>query len=466
MNILADTISSIKEQRNKLFYMSIMILCMFSSYSILSASKDMVLIKSMGTEIINAVKFYVAMPCGLIFIIIYLFFSGKLSFNKLFLCILASFLGFFVLFALLLYPYHSAADMAIQGDITLYKILLKNWAVVSFYVIAELWLTAIIVFLFWQFANSTTSTDQAKTSYPIYILMSYSGSVLGWFIVQKVLERNLGNFSLFGQALDGAVSVILFAVITFTALIISCFYMLSNVVAENDKLLNVSATEPHYGIMKSLRMVFSSKYLRTIFVIILCCSIADSILEMAWSYKARSSYADVKSYISFITNTNHWVSILTLVFLLISIFILKKFNWLVAAMITPVVMMIAGLSFLVSNLAESTASIDTSGVGAVVFPLGAISFGVSKILKNSLFNVTKEMSFIPEKEPIRSQGRVIVIFLGKSLAGFVPPLFLIIFPDAGHKAFLSYLVLIFLTVSLAWVVSVRKLGVMYQEKTS
>ena len=38
--------------------------------------------------------------------------------------------------------------------------------------------------------------------------MSYSGSVLGWFIVQKVLERNLGNFSLFGQALDGAVDEI------------------------------------------------------------------------------------------------------------------------------------------------------------------------------------------------------------------------------------------------------------------
>lgn len=443
-----------------------MMLCMFSNYSVMNALKEMLLIKNLGAELFTAVKLYVVMPCGLIFMCLYIFLTSKLSLNKLFLSIMGFFLLFFVVFTFCLYPYHSSIDIAMQGEMSLYEIILKQWVVVSFYAVSDLWITAIIVFLFWQFANSTTSTDQAKTSYPIYILMSYLGSVFGVFVLQKVLSSPLSDFTFLGRAYEGSISSMLFIIIFFTALVMLCFCMLSKCVADHDSLFKSAVKDPHYGLAKSLHMVFTSKYLRTIFIIILCCSVADSILDMAWRYKARNAYSDVKEYMSFVMNTNQWVSILTLALLVGSIFILRQFNWFVGAMITPVVVMVAGLSFLIPNLAEVASDIDTSSMGSVVLSLGAISFAASKILKNSLFNATKEMAFIPESEPMRSQGRIIVIFLGKSLAGFIPALFFIVFPTAGHKSFLYYLVFVFLMVSLLWVVSVRRLGGMYQEKIS
>jgi len=119
------------------------------NYSVLKAAKDSLVITAPGSgaEAIPFIKIWVILPMALLVTYLFTRLFNRFSQEKLFYIMIGSFLSFFILFALVLYPMreilhpHETADklqallpQGFQGFISIFR----NWSYTLFYVMAEL----------------------------------------------------------------------------------------------------------------------------------------------------------------------------------------------------------------------------------------------------------------------------------------------------------------------------------------
>ena len=157
------------------------------NYNVLRSYKDTIIVTApqSGAEALPFIKVWAVLPCAIFFTFLYTHLSGRFSREKVFTFILSLFLGFFVLFALVLYPAQETLHPTALADHlqTLLPIGLKgliaifrNWTFTLFYVMSELWSTAVFTVLFWGFVNEIASVHEAKRYYG---LIGTAGNIAG-----------------------------------------------------------------------------------------------------------------------------------------------------------------------------------------------------------------------------------------------------------------------------------------------
>jgi len=90
----------------------------------------------------------------------------------------------------------------------------------------------------------------------------------------------------------------------------------------------------------------------------------------------------------------------------------------------------------------------------------------SKATKYSFFDPTKEMSYIPIDNELKTKGKAAVDIVGarvaKSGGALIQSAIFLIFPAATFVSISPYLMIIFIIISLIWIVDVKLL---YKEYT-
>ena len=91
--------------------------------------------------------------------------------KNVFYSIVIPFLIFFSSFALFIYPMRDALHPHSLIDVLAAKLpanfaaplsIVRNWSFALFYVMAEMWGSAVASLLFWGFANEVTTVEEAK----------------------------------------------------------------------------------------------------------------------------------------------------------------------------------------------------------------------------------------------------------------------------------------------------------------
>merc|ERR1712029_931437 len=134
-----------------------------------------------STEAFNFVKLGIVMPMAVLFVVIYAKLANIFSRYNLFNIMIGSFITFFGVFAYVVYPSFElihpdisyiaslqAANPTWHYPISIYG----NWTFTIFYALSELWGSAMISLLFWQFANEITRTHEAKRFYALFGLLA------------------------------------------------------------------------------------------------------------------------------------------------------------------------------------------------------------------------------------------------------------------------------------------------------
>jgi AAA family ATP:ADP antiporter len=154
--------------------------------------------------------------------------------------------------------------------------------------------------------------------------------------------------------------------------------------------------------------------------------------------------------------------------------ILRKFSWFTAAAITPALTLVAGsifFSFIIwrNDFVSVLAQIGTNPITAAVF-IGAVILILAKATKYALFDLTKEMAYIPLDDEMKVKGKVVVEViggrLGKASGAWLQSALLMIFGlnifSHGKKVELislaPYLFGILVTICLVWLLAVRALS--------
>ncbi|MCP5369492.1 MAG: NTP/NDP exchange transporter [Rickettsiaceae bacterium] len=453
--------------------------------NLIRATKDSVISTMIGAETLSFLKFWGVMPAAFLVMMLYVKLVNVMKGENIFYLIMSIFLSFFLVFAFYLFPnaehIHLSPDTVNQltQDFPPFKwfiLLLSNWSFSIFYIIAELWPNMIYALLFWQFVNKITTIDESKRFYPLFSLLGQTGLYLsGNFLInlphinnyfKELLSIKCGTHVFTVQLI---ISVVLLLGITSMV----TFWIINNKILDinTTETLQFHAKKSKIGFVESMKMVLSSRYILLITILLLCYGIAINLIEGPWKAQAAKIYKNPTEFASFVGSYLSYTGILTLFFVLLGSNIIRRLGWIFAAIITPLMVLVTGLGFFIVTSFDEVAvwmmlyfSFTDPVLLAIMF--GSIQNVLSKSSKYTLFDSTKEMSYIPLTDELKTKGKaaadMIGTKLGKSLSAFLQSTIFIIFPAATYTTIAPYLMVLFCVICFIWIISLLELNKAYK----
>ncbi len=469
--------------------MAMMMMCALYNFASLRSIKDSLVVSNIGAESISFLKLWLVLPCAIIFTIIYLKLSNLVSLEKVFYIVTSGFLLFFAFFSLWLYPNKDMLHpdpqkiellVASYPHIKWFIKILAYWTYALMYIFSELWSVVIINLMFWQFANHIVDTNAAKRFYPMFGLIGnlglvIAGNVMVYFSDINGVPESFINFAYHSNAIGADISLKLsiFSVIISGIIMLFLMYYLNSVIIKNklygEKDTNDTVTKLSF--VESVKLIFSSKYVGYITIIIICYGLAINVLEGPWKAKIRELYPTQQEYLAFMGNFNIWMGTSCITFMVIGSNILRLFGWKVAALFTPAMIGITGITFFsfvfYSDFIKNSDNILWFSPLVAAVLAGGVQNILSKSTKYSLFDSTKEMAYIPLSIELRTKGKaaaeVIGAKFGKSLGAVIQSSMFTIFPSADFSQLTTILVIIFSIVICIWVFDVLALSKEYDK---
>lgn len=467
----------------KFLPMGFMMFCALFNYTIVRDIKDALVVKAAGAETISFIKFWVIMPLAILFVLAYAKASSKLTKEQLFNYTLLPFIVFFAVFGFVLYPMREyllpdqssvetmiAAAPAFRWFIMMYA----KWLYVMFYAFAELWGSVIISLLFWQFANQITRIFEAKRYYAMFGLIGNFGLILS--------GQTLKGLTIYGQSAAGAggnpfdvmLHYILGAFTVFGLLFMYLYHWTNKNVMSDARLYNPEdvkqkKNKPKLSLGESLKLILSSKYLLLIFVLVMSYGVAINLVEVTWKKQLGNAFSSMNDYAAFMGDFSTYTGVITIILMLVGTNIVKSFGWLVAAIITPIMLLVTSCIFFSSilftnTMAGITALLATTPLMMAVM-VGAVQNILTKASKYSLFDSTKEMAYIPLVDELKVKGKAAVDVIGgrfgKSGGSIIQQLLLMTVAAGvanGQEIIAPYLFAFILVIIGIWVAAIYKLN--------
>ena len=484
-----------KEELKKFVPLSLMLFFTIFCYNTLKAIKDSLIVPSIGAEALSFVKFYFVVPSAVFVVILYISLSSRIRFNRIYFYIGSFYIVYFLLFAFVLYPYQDyfhpdpvKINSLIAKEVQFFSFTLKfthfkwllllygKWLYIVFYVLAELWGSTMTFLLFWQFSNRIIATNQAKRLYPMINLVGSFGTFVSGTAIK--------NVSIFQKFISTDLKIVFTMQFLLSTMCIAAIFILIIFRYINDKIINesriaekslsqeINMLQKKTSFSESIRVIFSSKYLGYIVILVLSYGIAINLLEGPWKAKIKELYPQTDSYLYFMGHVNQWNGAVAIVLSLIGASLMKKYSWYTAAIITPIMIFITGIAFFSLVVFENSIHVIlgtffTSAINPLFLAvmLGATQNVLSKSSKYSLFDSTKEMTYIPIEEELRSKGKAAVDVVGARLAksggALIQSLLFMIFPAATFSSIAPFLMLIFAIVAIIWIINVKVLNKEY-----
>jgi AAA family ATP:ADP antiporter len=474
----------------KFLPMVLMIFFFLFNYTIMRDTKDTLIVTAAGAEVIPFLKLWGTLPVSILFVLVYSKLSNTLKADTLFYTMVTPFLVFFVAFGYVIYPNLDlfrpdvfANDMQ-QGVInnlpsamhpTLLKLVevIRVWPYAIFYIAAELWGSMGISLLFWQFANQTTRTFEARRFYSSYaqlgnlaliasgvtivflsdIRNSVPEGVDAWGVTLKYLSLSVGVGCI---VIMGTYRWIQTNVLTDPR-----FYDPKDVKGSKKKGSKL-------GLKDSFLYLVRSPYLACICLMVIGYGMSINLIEVVWKSQLKIQFPNENDYSTFMGKFSASTGVVTFITFTIGSNVIRRLGWKVASLLTPLMILITGGLFFVFVVFKDfveTAEILPFTVlwGAVM--LGAIQNVMSKATKYALFDPTKEMSYIPLDVESKTKGKaaidVVGARLGKSGGGLILQLILM------FGAIMDVVPILFIFVSIivfVWIKAALTLSGLYQQK--
>jgi AAA family ATP:ADP antiporter len=483
-NIFMNIVLSLKNifwpiafhENKKFLPMAAMMFFILFNYSTLRSIKDSFVLSMIGAEGLSFLKMYFVFPIAMILVAGYTKLCNILSRAKVFYTVTGFFVAYFMLFAFVIYPNPGLGHPSSEtiSAITLEYPMLKwfirilgNWGVASFYVIAELWGSFMVSLLFWQFANQITKTEEAKRFYSMFGLIGNFG-----LLCTSALSGNIGN---------GYVTFFtVFYVMIFNGFAVMALYAWINSNVLTDPTLYTPAdkgtskkSKVKLSVWDSFKLIFSSKYLGMIAILVLSYGVSVNLIEAVWKSKVKELYVTKEGIASYLAQFQGWQGLGAIIFMLIGNNILRKVSWKTAAIITPLMMLVTGVIFfafiLFGDLVQPyTAMITVMQPLSLGVSIGMLQNVLSKATKYSLFDATKEMAYIPLDDELKTKGKAAVDVvggrLGKAGGGFIQSLVFMIFPAINFVEATPIFAVVALIVIVCWLYGVMILSKEYEKQ--
>lgn len=455
------------------------------NYNLLRAYKDSIVVTaaSSGAEAIPFIKVWAILPGAILLTLLFTKLANRYSREKVFYIMMTLFLSFFFLFAFVLFPareYLHPNELADRMQLLLPQgckgliAMFRNWTFTLFYVVSELWSTAILSVLFWGFANEVTTVSESKRFYGILttganlaclgsaqvaIFFNTEGKLLSWLPYGK-------------NCWDQSIFFLSCTILASGLLTIAIFRWLNVYVIKPTEKSNHLHKEPE-KIKMSMRQNFAylarSKYLLCIAGIVVAYNLAMNLTEVVWKNQIKQLYPNPSEFTVYFGEVMTFMAIIaTLVGFFATNSFIKR-SWTLTALIPAIVTLVFGAAFFIFTLFHQFDIHWVSSVFGMTPLFLSVSFGafqnsMSRACKYTLFDTTKEMAFIPLNRESKLKGKAVIdgvgSRLGKSGGSVIHQGLILILSSVASST--PYVAAIFFGAIFIWILSVLSLGKQFE----
>ncbi len=405
------------------------------NYNILRNMKDALLLtaESSGAEVIPFIKVWGIVPGALLMTFVFARLTNHLSRDRVFYTMIAIFLGFFAIFTFLIFPYAHSLHLNKTADF-LQNILpegfkgmismIRYWTFSSFYVMSELWSSTILSLLFYGFLNEVIKLGEAKRFYGLIALgVNLSTISSGQVAVFLCGDFCHTLFQLKENPWETTLILLTIVVLLSGFIVLAIYRYLTKRVFVREALIN-QVVEERGKMRMSMRENFAllgrSKYLFCITVIVMSYNIVIVLQEVLWKDQVKSLYPnpiEFATYMSQITTITGIISFFTS--LCISTQSIRKLGWTFTAIITPILLLVTSFGFFAfffdtQFLVGVLSMLGTSPLAIAVF-FGSFQNCLCRAAKYTVFDATKEMTFIPLSREEKLKGKAAIDGVGSRL---------------------------------------------------
>ncbi len=459
------------------------------NYSLLKAAKDALVITAneAGAAVVPFIKIWMILPMALVVTYLFTRLFNRFSQEKVFYIMIGGFLSFFIFFALVLYPLRDVihphefcngiqaiCPKGFGGMIA----MVRNWSFTLFYVISELWGTAIMSVLFWSFANEIMTVKDAKRFYGILGVGANISAIFAGQIAILVSGQLFDLSFIFGSDAWGQSLGLVTTVVVFTGLVAMALFRWYNThVLQKEPQVEGAPkkTKVKMGMRKNFAYLAKSKYLLCIAVLVIGFNLAINMVEIIWKDQIRLAYPNPNDFNAYMGKVLKAIGFLsTFIAIFISGNMIRRMGWTFSALITPIALLVTGVFFfgflLLSN--NPTLISWSAALGFTPLALG-ILFGTvqnvfSRGCKYTLFDATKEIAFIPLSSESKLKGKAAIdgvgSRLGKTGGSIVHGTLLMVFGSVSLST--PFVGVFLLLVAFGWIVATKSLGRQFHRLTS
>jgi ATP:ADP antiporter, AAA family len=403
------------------------------NYTILRDTKDALIVTApnSGAEAIPFLKVWGVLPFAILFMIGYAKLSNVVSKQKLFYITVSTFIAFFAFFALVLYPCKDFLHPTVMADslstflpngLSGLVAIFRNWTFALFYIMSELWGSAAISLMFWGFANDITKVSESKRFYAMFglganLAMLVSGPAIIYF--SNIRSRLPADVDAWGVSLNYMLSMVVLSGL----IIMGIYWWINKNVLTDARFFNADEikkpkkSKPKMSLKESFMFLAKSKYMGCLAILVIGYGIAINLVEVTWKGQLKLQYPNPNEYSAFMGYFSTCTGAITILMMLfVGGNVIRRWGWTVAALVTPVVLLVTGAGFFSFVIFRDSLVGFISMIGTTPLML-AVIFGtvqniMSKSAKYSLFDPTKEMAYIPLDQESKVKGKAAIDVVG------------------------------------------------------
>tara|TARA_R110002110_G_scaffold415797_1_gene656200 strand:+ start:20209 stop:21798 length:1590 start_codon:yes stop_codon:yes gene_type:complete len=483
-----------KYELKKLIPMLLIAFCIAFVYTILRDTKDTIVVSAIDELALPFLKLFGTLPAAILFMLIYSKLSNKLSKESLFYVIIVPFLIFFGIFAFVLYPNREVLQPTATAQYLLsispegfYSAIkcFEHWTLSLFYILSELWGSAVLSLLFWGFANEIVKTNEAKRFYTLFTMgfnlaLIFSGPLI-WY--SSVYGKSLAGTGVdtWQVTLNYLMTLVMVAGVT----IVACYWWMNRNVLTDKQLYDPESnptkakkSKHKMGVIEGLVYLSKSKYLLCIALLVIGYGMSINLVEVVWKGQLKLAYPNKNDYSAFMGMFSMSTGIFTIAMTFVGGYIIRTRSWGRAASLTPMALLITGIGFFVfivfrDYMVGYIAFIGTTPVMMAVI-IGMVQNIASKSTKYSLFDPTKEMAYIPLDDESKVKGKAAIDVVGARAGksggaliwNFLAITLVSVFgKDIGKAIATPIVAVLMIGIIMAWLWAVRSLNKQYNELT-
>jgi AAA family ATP:ADP antiporter len=394
----------IKRNSAFLFFLMFSIVCLLNvDYAILRSARNALVVADLGkgAESVPIFELFGTMPASFLMVYLLTRLLNRFSIHKVFLITLQTFSIFFLLFAVLIYPSLPTWGEKLSACSYLpfssyFAIFLPQLFSMAFFVMAELWKIALLTVLFWGLINQYIPISDAKKYYAPLML----GGSVGTVLAGPIIAFCTSDFASY-KSWSNSLTLMMF-ILTLISILIGLFY--SALWKHLSKLISLDKSpkeKQKLSVWESIQACINSRYLLLLGWITIADYIAYAVGETIFLDVLKQKFPDPRDYCDYMGLISSWSGIFTAISaIFITPYLLKKCHWVVAAIVTPACILITEGIFFFTHLSSGSLEL-------VVFA-GAAFFCLSRAAKSTLFDSSKEISFLLLPSLEKMQGKLIV----------------------------------------------------------